>query len=198
MGKSRVQDLATMMGISNQDLVFKMKSLGVRVEGDDAHIDTENLQAFLQGKKLPHPREVILRDEQAPTAAEAARRRTPTAHHPAAPATSADADPEDRAAHPDAADERALRAAAGAGAGGPRLRGAAGRLRAGDPGARRGRGACDRGAAAGPSAVAASGAGGPVSAPRAPRGARAAPPAQRPALLLGAARRTFRRAAPSP
>src|ERR1700710_581104 len=83
MGKIRVQDLATMMGISNQDLVFKMKSLGVRVEGDDAHIDTENLQAFLQGKKLPHPREVILRDEQAPTAAEAARRRTPTAPAPA-------------------------------------------------------------------------------------------------------------------
>jgi translation initiation factor IF-2 len=72
-----------MMGISNQDLVFKMKSLGVRVEGDDAHIDTENLQAFLQGKKLPHPREVILRDEQAPTAAEVARRRTPTAPAPA-------------------------------------------------------------------------------------------------------------------
>jgi translation initiation factor IF-2 len=83
MGKIRVQDLATMMGISNQDLVFKMKSLGVRVEGDDAHIDTENLQAFLQGKKLPHPREVILRDEQAPTAAEAARRRTPAAPAPA-------------------------------------------------------------------------------------------------------------------
>jgi translation initiation factor IF-2 len=72
-----------MMGISNQDLVFKMKSLGVRVEGDDAHIDTENLQAFLQGKKLPHPREVILRDEQAPTAAEVARRRTPAAPAPA-------------------------------------------------------------------------------------------------------------------
>ena len=60
-----------MMGISNQDLVFKLKSIGVRVEGDDAHIDTEIIQAILQGKKLPHPREVILRDEQAPTAAEA-------------------------------------------------------------------------------------------------------------------------------
>ncbi len=84
MGKIRVQDLATMMGISNQDLVFKMKSLGVRVEGDDAHIDTENLQAFLQGKKLPHPREVILRDEQAPTAAAAAR-RAPQSPAPATP-----------------------------------------------------------------------------------------------------------------
>ncbi|MEO6191921.1 MAG: translation initiation factor IF-2 [Thermoanaerobaculia bacterium] len=86
MGKIRVQDLAKMMGISNQDLVFKLKSLGVRVEGDDAHIDTENLQAFLQGKKLPHPREVILRDEQAPSAAEAARRRAPAAPVPVTPA----------------------------------------------------------------------------------------------------------------
>ena len=55
-----------MMGISNQDLVFKLKSIGVRVEGDDAHIDTDIIKAILQGKKLPHPREVILRDEQAP------------------------------------------------------------------------------------------------------------------------------------
>ncbi len=65
-----------MMSISNQDLVFKMKSIGVRVEGDDAHIDSETLQAIIQGKKLPHPREVILRDE--PAAADAQRKRAPT------------------------------------------------------------------------------------------------------------------------
>ena len=64
-----------MMGISNQDLVFKLKSIGVRVEGDDALIDTDSMQAMLQGKKMPHPREVILRDEQTPP--DAARRRTP-------------------------------------------------------------------------------------------------------------------------
>ncbi len=75
MGKIRVQDLARMMSISNQDLVFKMKSIGVRVEGDDAHIDSETLQAIIQGKKLPHPREVILRDE--PAAAEVQRKRAP-------------------------------------------------------------------------------------------------------------------------
>ena len=46
MGKIRVQDLAKMMGISNQDLVFKLKSIGVRVEGDDAHIDTDIIQAI--------------------------------------------------------------------------------------------------------------------------------------------------------
>src|SRR5215813_3642600 len=87
MGKIRVQDLAKMMGISNQDLVFKLKSIGVRVEGDDAAIDTDIIQAILQGKKLPHPREVILRDE--PAQPEPATRRRPTAPPPPArrPAT---------------------------------------------------------------------------------------------------------------
>jgi translation initiation factor IF-2 len=65
-----------MMGINNQDLVFKLKSIGVRVEGEDAYIDADIIQAILQGKKLPHPREVILRDEQTPP--EVARRRTAT------------------------------------------------------------------------------------------------------------------------
>jgi hypothetical protein len=100
MGKIRVQDLATMMGISNQDLVFKLKSIGVRVEGDDASIDTDIVQAILQGKKLPHPREVILRDEPA-APVEAARRRS----GPSAPAPHAD--PEGGAAYPEHADHRA-------------------------------------------------------------------------------------------
>ncbi|MEA2604081.1 MAG: translation initiation factor [Acidobacteriota bacterium] len=82
MGKIRVQDLAKMMAISNQDLVFKLKSIGVRVEGDDAHIDSDIITAILQGKKLPHPREVILRDETAPP--DAARRRVTTAAPPPA------------------------------------------------------------------------------------------------------------------
>src|SRR5436305_5636098 len=77
MGKIRVQDLAKMMAISNQDLVFKLKSIGVRVEGDDAHIDTDIVAAILQGKKLPHPREVILRDESAPIAPAGRRANTP-------------------------------------------------------------------------------------------------------------------------
>jgi translation initiation factor IF-2 len=81
MGKIRVQDLATMMAISNQDLVFKLKSIGVRVEGDDASIDTDIVQAILQGKKLPHPREVILRDEPA-APVEVARRRAGPAPAP--------------------------------------------------------------------------------------------------------------------
>ena len=86
-----------MMGISNQDLVFKLKSIGVRVEGDDAHIDTDIIAAILQGKKLPHPREVILRDEQrcpwtragrpAPAPAAPARRPAPNPLRPQRPRT---------------------------------------------------------------------------------------------------------------
>lgn len=84
MGKIRVQDLAKMMGVSNQDLVFKLKSIGVRVEGDDAQIDTDIIQAILTGKKLPHPREVILRDEaSAQESAPAGRQRL--ARRPANP-----------------------------------------------------------------------------------------------------------------
>ena len=84
MGKIRVQDLAKMMGVPNQDLMFKLKSIGVRVEGEDAHIDTDIIQAILQGKKLPHPREVILRDEPAPDepSPAAARRRRPGPRRP--------------------------------------------------------------------------------------------------------------------
>ena len=78
-----------MMAISNQDLVFKLKSIGVRVEGDDAHIDTDIIQAILQGKKLPHPREVILRDEPAAPAPAAASTRRAPQQPPAARRTAA-------------------------------------------------------------------------------------------------------------
>ena len=81
MGKIRVQDLAKMMGIPAQDLVFKLRSIGVRIEGDDAGIDTDVIQAILQGKKLPSPREVIM-DDSAPDGAPAPA--APSA--PAAPA----------------------------------------------------------------------------------------------------------------
>ena len=39
MGKIRVTDLATMMGVSHQDLVFKLRSIGVRVEGEEAAVE---------------------------------------------------------------------------------------------------------------------------------------------------------------
>jgi len=84
MGKIRVQDLAKMMNLPSQDLIFKLKSIGVRVEGDDAHIDTDTLQAILKGKQLPHPREVILRDEEAQASAPKPSRRGPR-RQPASP-----------------------------------------------------------------------------------------------------------------
>ena len=85
MAKIRVQDLARNMGLDNQDLVFKLKSIGVRVEGDEALIDTEIIQAILQGKRLPQPREVILRDDDAPAPAPPTKRapiRRPTGARP--------------------------------------------------------------------------------------------------------------------
>ena len=115
-----------MMGISNQDLVFKLKSIGVRVEGDDAHIDTDIIQAILAGKKLPHPREVILRDEQTPPTPAADVRPgarppcrppgggPPSGREPAAAAAPADVDPEGGAAHPEPAGVGALVRRAGA------------------------------------------------------------------------------------
>ena len=63
MGKIRLEDLARKMGVPEQDLMFKLRSIGVRVEGEDSMIDSDIIQAVLMGKKLPQPREVILRDE---------------------------------------------------------------------------------------------------------------------------------------
>jgi len=79
MGKIRVTDLATMMGLSHQDLVFKLRSIGVRVEGEEAAVESEILQAILAGKKLASPREVIM-DDSAPEGA------PPAARRPGAPA----------------------------------------------------------------------------------------------------------------
>ena len=61
MAKIRVHDLARMMQIPEQDLVFKLRSLGVRIEASEG-VDSEALQAILQGKKLTSPREVIMDD----------------------------------------------------------------------------------------------------------------------------------------
>ncbi|MBP7586795.1 MAG: translation initiation factor IF-2 [Thermoanaerobaculia bacterium] len=81
MGKIRVTDLATMMGVSHQDLVFKLRSIGVRVEGEEAAVESEILQAILAGKKLASPREVIM-DDSAPEGAPPAARRTGVAAPP--------------------------------------------------------------------------------------------------------------------
>ncbi len=70
MAKIRLQDLAKRMNVAEQDLLFKFRSIGVRVEGEDAMIDTEIIKALLEGKKIAGPqREVILRDRAAPPTA---------------------------------------------------------------------------------------------------------------------------------
>ncbi len=79
MGKIRVKDLAKMMGIVEQDLVFKLKSIGVRLEEENPTIDSEVIEAVLHGKALRNPREVILRDKEAATAAVTPQRRRPPA-----------------------------------------------------------------------------------------------------------------------
>jgi len=87
MGKIRIQDLAEKMGVPEQDLVFKLKSIGVRVDEEDAKIDASVIQAILEGKRLPQPREVILRDEEAKASAPPPqpRRRTPARRLPPNP-----------------------------------------------------------------------------------------------------------------
>ncbi len=77
MGKIRLKDLAVKMGIAEQDLLFKLKSIGVRVDEEHAEIDTTVIQAILTGKRLPQPREVILRDAEAKATAPPRRRPMP-------------------------------------------------------------------------------------------------------------------------
>ncbi len=64
MDKIPVEQLAKMMGIAKQDLMFKLRSIGVRVDEENPFIDTEIVKAIVQGKRLTQPREVILRDAE--------------------------------------------------------------------------------------------------------------------------------------
>ena len=87
MGKIRVRDLAQKMGVPEQDLLFKLKSIGVRLDEENPEIDTGVIQAILEGKRLPQPREVILRDEEAKASATTTtvRRRPAPRRMPAGP-----------------------------------------------------------------------------------------------------------------
>jgi translation initiation factor IF-2 len=87
MGKIRVRDLAQKMGVPEQDLLFKLKSIGVRLDEENPEIDTGVIQAILEGKRLPQPREVILRDEEAKASATTTtpRRRPAPRRMPASP-----------------------------------------------------------------------------------------------------------------
>ena len=78
MGKVRVTDLARKIGMAEQDLLFKLRSIGVRIEGDDAQVDTDVLKAVFEGKRLATPREVIVRDEDSGRPAAAPRTGAPS------------------------------------------------------------------------------------------------------------------------
>jgi translation initiation factor IF-2 len=82
MGKIRVEDLAGMMGIDMQDLVFKLKSIGVSLDEKNPTIDSEVIEGVLKGKILHQPREVILRDKESKKTVTAARRRPPQRRMP--------------------------------------------------------------------------------------------------------------------
>ncbi len=83
MGKIRVQDLAKKMGIESQDLLFKLKSIGVQIDEKNPTVDSSIIAAVLQGKAMAQPREVILRDaEAAATAKPTPRRRPPQRRMP--------------------------------------------------------------------------------------------------------------------
>ena len=82
MGKIRIEDLARMMGVEQQDLVFKLKSIGVTIDEKNPSVDTELIQAVIQGKALHQPREVIIRDEESKAQAPTAKRRVPQRRMP--------------------------------------------------------------------------------------------------------------------
>ena len=82
MGKIRVEELAGMMGIDMQDLVFKLKSIGVSLDEENPTIDSEVIEGVLKGKILHQPREVILRDKESKKTVTPARRRPPQRRMP--------------------------------------------------------------------------------------------------------------------
>ncbi len=85
MGKIRLKDLAQMMGLPEQDLTFKLKSIGVRPEGEPPSISSEMIQAVLQGKRLTQPREVILRKDSEEETTTATPLATPPISRPLRP-----------------------------------------------------------------------------------------------------------------
>jgi translation initiation factor IF-2 len=78
MAKIKVKDLAAKMGLPGQDLLFKLKSIGLRLDDVDTEIDASVLQSALEGGSLPQPREVILRDKESKATASPPARRRPT------------------------------------------------------------------------------------------------------------------------
>lgn len=82
MGKISVQDLAKKMGVEDQDLIFKLKSIGVQLDDKNPEVDSEIIAAVLQGKSLRQPREVILRDEESKATVPVVRKKPPQRRMP--------------------------------------------------------------------------------------------------------------------
>jgi translation initiation factor IF-2 len=84
----RVGDLAQQMGVTVEELIFKLRSIGVDVSRADDSLDLATVRAIITGESIPkRPREVIMRMDTAAAeeakkgpaaAAERARRRRPT------------------------------------------------------------------------------------------------------------------------
>jgi translation initiation factor IF-2 len=64
MQQLRVVDLAHTMGISATELIFKLRSIGVTVAGEEDTLDLSTVRAIITGETLQRrPREVIVRRE---------------------------------------------------------------------------------------------------------------------------------------
>jgi len=65
MQQLRVVDLARTMGITPKELIFKLRSIGVSVEGEEDNLDLTTVRSIITGETLQkRPREVIVRSEE--------------------------------------------------------------------------------------------------------------------------------------
>ncbi|MFY9552376.1 MAG: translation initiation factor IF-2 N-terminal domain-containing protein, partial [Thermoanaerobaculia bacterium] len=64
MGKIRVEELATQMGIGSKEVLFLLQSIGVDVKSPQAALDESTVLAILQGKTHA-PKQLIVRDNEA-------------------------------------------------------------------------------------------------------------------------------------
>jgi translation initiation factor IF-2 len=64
MQQLRVVDLARTMGITSKELIFKLRSIGVGVSGEEDTLDLSTVRSIITGETLQkRPREVIVRPE---------------------------------------------------------------------------------------------------------------------------------------
>ncbi|MGE5236259.1 MAG: translation initiation factor IF-2 N-terminal domain-containing protein, partial [Acidobacteriota bacterium] len=74
----RVGDLAQQMGVTVEELIFKLRSIGVDVSSADDTLDLATVRAIITGESIPkRPREVIMRMDNPP--AEEAKKPQPAA-----------------------------------------------------------------------------------------------------------------------